>query len=97
MARVLFDSAHNEYLRLGKWGCPYFDVRPERLDWQELAISVAKCGYDLANIDSGTLPSDLKNYCDILVIADPESNFYHSWPTNPTKMDRGVLLEEGHF
>jgi hypothetical protein len=93
MARVLFDSAHNEYLRLGKYGCPYFDVHPERLDWQELAISISKCGYELAIIDSGTLPADLKNYCDILVIADPESLFYHSWPINPASADRGLLLQ----
>ena len=93
MARVLFDSAHNEYLRLGKWGCQYFDVLPERLDWQELAISVAKCGYELASIDSGILPADLKNYCDILVIADPESCFFHSWQINPNRHDRGLLLQ----
>jgi hypothetical protein len=93
MARVLFDSAHNEYLKLGKWGSQYLDVLPERFDWQELAISVAKCGYEIANIDSGILPADLKNYCDILVIADPESCFFHSWQINPNKNDRGVLLQ----
>ncbi len=94
MPRILFDASHNEYLRLGRWGSPYVDVDPERLDFQELALSVAKCGYDLSVLDAGSIPADLKNYCDIFVVADPESRFFHSWPVDLKKPDRGIFTED---
>jgi len=81
MARVLFDSAHNEYLRIGKWGAGnYMDVHPESMDFQELALTVARFGFELTNIDSGVFPTNLKDYCDILVIGDPEDDYFHSRP-----------------
>lgn len=95
MPRVLFDSIHNEYLRISKWGAPYFDADPERMDWQRLAFWIERMGYSVYSLEAGRITADLSDKCDIFVLADPEQRYFHTWQVDEAnKQNISQLSEE---
>lgn len=80
MALILFDSSHNEYLRIAKPGTLFFGPNPSRFDWTDMAFLLLENGFELAILDGGLISAKPLKNADIFVIGQPESHFYHSKP-----------------
>lgn len=80
MARIVFSSCHNEYLRIGKVGTAYIGPNSGRFDWTKLAKLLVESGFDIAILDRGLISKKALKEADILVLGQPESYFYHSKP-----------------
>lgn len=97
MPKIMFDCSHNEYLRIGKQGYEYFDILPDRLDWKRLAASLVCYGFDICSIDRGVIPDNLIDLCDIFVIGDPESYYYHVWPVDDDPVKKIGFFSENEL